>query len=79
MLRPLHDLFCHKVLESGHLDSLLRNLGGQVRGYHEHALAVPDDHVTGEHGYVSATDRNVYIQGLMKCEVRRRAGTALQA
>ena len=48
MERPFEHLLGGEVLERGHLHGLGRDLVGQVRRDHHHALAVADDDVARE-------------------------------
>ena len=68
------DLFGNEILERRHLDGLVGDLVGEVRGDHDHAVAVAENDVAGKHRRIAAADRHVDVDRLMQGEVGRRAG-----
>src|SRR5438552_13623327 len=52
----LLDFLRDKILERGHLESLVRDLVGEMRGDHDHAVAIAEDDVAGKHRRVARAD-----------------------
>ena len=50
-------LFGDEILERGHLEGFVGDLLGEMRGDHDHAVAVAEDDVAGKHRRVAAADR----------------------
>ena len=69
----LADLLGDEILERGHLDGLVGDLVGEMRGDHDDAVAVAEDDVAGKHRRVAAADRHVDLDRLMQRQVGRRA------
>src|SRR5712672_404973 len=73
----LADLLGDKILERGHLDRLIGDLVGKVRGDHDHAVAVAENDVAGKYRRIAAADRDVDLDRLMQGQVGRRARPAV--
>ena len=57
MPAALAHLLGDEILERGHLDRFVGDLVGEMRGDHDHAVAVAEDDVAGKHRRVAAADR----------------------
>ena len=51
------DLLGDKILERGHLEGFIGDLVGEMRGDHDHAVAVTENDVAGKYRGVAAADR----------------------
>src|SRR4029453_5213648 len=71
------NLLGDEILERGHLDRLVGDLVGEVRGDHDDAVAVAEDDIAGKPWRVAAADRDVDLDGLVQREVGRRAGAVV--
>ena len=69
----LADFLGDEILERGHLEGLVGDLVGEMRGDHDHAVAVAEDDVAGKHRRVAAADRHVDLDRLMQRQIGRRA------
>src|SRR5712664_3167940 len=68
----LADFLGDKILERGHLEGLVGDLVGEMRGDHDHAVAVAENDIAGKYRRVAAADRTVDLDRLMQREIGRR-------
>src|SRR6266446_6516503 len=54
------------IIERSHLDCHVGDLISQMRGDHDHAVAVAEKHIAGKHRRVAAADRHVDLDRLMQ-------------
>src|SRR5271166_4363243 len=73
----LEHLLRHEILESGHLDCLVRDLVSEVRGNDHNSLAVANDHIAGKDRRITAADGPIDLDRLMQGEVGRSRGTIM--
>src|SRR6266704_6243477 len=67
------DFFRSKILERRHLKRLVSDLVGEMRGDHDHAVAVAENDIAGKYRRIAAADRTVDLDRLMQREIGRRA------
>src|SRR5712664_3889353 len=63
------DFFGDKILERGHFEGLVGDLVGEMRGDHDHAIAVAENDITGKYRRIAAADRAIDLDRLMKREI----------